>query len=224
MSDRKRDGSKLSFSELDKLRRERKHGGSRQERGDRHNGGHAQKSYRAALERAFDSGRLAEFAATVQRRHEDLEIPPRNSAQEPGPKPGEPGEDERAAAPAQSPPEPAPASGNPAAGPPANTERAERRRHAKKILDAESPRDVARAVDRYLGRFGELPGDYDVLERALGHPKTGVVLHALDRLEEAVKKHKPRRSRSLSVQLSILEDTHDDDDVRAHAARVRAAL
>src|SRR5690606_19409595 len=72
MSDRRRDGSRPSFSELDKLRRERKARGSSDARVDRASEASAQTSYRAALEKAFDSGRLAEFAATLQRGRDPL--------------------------------------------------------------------------------------------------------------------------------------------------------
>jgi hypothetical protein len=81
VADRRRDGSKLSFAERDKRRRE---GGGERDRGPRGPGtagGHAQKSYRAALERAFESGRVEEFAATVMRARNPLsEEPDRRQA------------------------------------------------------------------------------------------------------------------------------------------------
>jgi hypothetical protein len=214
MSERRRDGSRLSFSELDKLRREHKHG-SDSGRGQGTAGSSGQKNYRAALEKAFDSGRLAEFAATMQRARE-----PFASAPMPAPAPRTP-VDERLVAPAEN---PAPDSATAAASRRENPERAERRKLARQILDAETPRDTARTIDRYLEKFQELPRDLDILEKALGHLNTRVVLRALERLEDWLSKQKLRRSRSLAVQLSILEETHDDDDVRSLAARVRAAL
>lgn len=213
MSERRRDRSRLSFSELDKLRRERKHesGSARVQTTARDS---AQKNYRAALEKAFDSGRLAEFAATMQRAREPLASAPRSG--EPAPRTPI---DERLVAPAE---KPAPDSA--AATRPENPERAERRKLAKQIIEAETPRDAARAIDRYLEKFQELPRDLDILEKALGLLNTRVVLHALEQLHDWLSKQKLRRSRSLAVQLSILEETHDDDDIRSLAARVRAAL
>ena len=43
-------------------------------------------------------------------------------------------------------------------------------------------------------------------------------------IEVMVGKDKPKRGRTLVAQLRILEDTHSDGEIRAHAARVRAKL
>lgn len=217
MSDRKRDGSKLSFSDLDKLRRERKSGRQGDVRVERAADAGAQKSYRAALEKAFDSGRLAEFAATLQRS--------RDPVAQPRPRGKEPEVDERLVAqPTTTQAEPEAQAVSPPPRQPVDPERAERRKLAGKITDAEAADELVRAVDRYLERFQELPRDLDVLEKALSHPRSDVVRHALERIDVLVSKQKPRRSRSLSVQLSILEETHGDADVRALAAQIRAAL
>lgn len=221
MSEHKRDGSKLSFADLDKLRRERKHGRAESGRVNQATQSHAEKSYRAALERAFDSGRLAEFAATLQRSRDPFgSTAPRSNA---------PLVDERLTARPEgavsSEADEEPAEATPPARPqPVSPERAEKRKLAQKILQAEAPRDIGKAIDQYLERYQELPKDYDVLEKALSHPRATVVVRALEQVESLVAKQKPRRSRSLSVQLSILEDTHDDPEVRDRAARIRAAL
>jgi hypothetical protein len=47
---------------------------------------------------------------------------------------------------------------------------------------------------------------------------------ALDSLQRLLARDKPRRSRSLAIQLSILEDTCSDDDLCALARSLRAAL
>jgi hypothetical protein len=255
MSHRRRDDSKLSFSDLDKRRRERKHGGGGAGRDTPQASAHAQKSYRAALERAFDSGKLAEFAATIQRTrdplpagaHIDAVARPASpdGAASPGHAGGQPTDAtadatteatvDQPAAPGTAPDPAGPADGTgqeqavvePAAPPlpRARTgERAERLKLARKITEATAPRDMGKAVDRYLARFGSLPDDYEALEKILSHPKPRVVLQALEALETWVARQKPRRSRSLAVQLSILEDTHEDSEIRALAARVRAAL
>lgn len=251
MSQRRRDDSKLSFSDLDKLRRERKHRGGGDGRDTPQTSAHAQKSYRAALERAFDSGKLAEFAATMQRARNPLpdgvriDSLPRGASPDGAGSPDradgrkregnvdQPGQAEPGAAAANDPTD-ARAPGatgeeqavvEPAAPPaPRTSERAERRRLARKITEATSPRDMGKEVDRYLARFGSLPDDLDALEKILSHPKPRVVIQALEALETWVAKQKPRRSRSLAVQLSILEDSHEDSEIRELAARVRAAL
>ena len=258
MSHRRRDDSKLSFSDLDKRRRERKHRGGEADRDTPRPSAHAQKSYRAALERAFDSGKLAEFAATMQRTRNPL---PGNASPD-GPKADADVDQPAQAAPGavQDPAMGAPKGpdatgqanpgGSPIGGPgdhsgdgpgdeneeqavlepaapsppPRTSARAEQRRLTRMITEAPSPRDMGKAADRYLARFGSLPYDYDVLEKVLSHPKPRVVLQALEALETWVAKQKPRRSRSLAVQLSILEETHEDSDIRELAARVRAAL
>lgn len=250
MSDRRRDGAKLSFAELDKLRRERKHGSGGQERTPHPNSARAQQSYRAALERAFDSGTLAEFAATMQRARNPLATPARNApasartadmaeaaeaaapAETAGPEPAEALRmDAAPGAPGDSPAADAGATAEAVttpAAPARGSQRAEQRRMAKelakKITETTDPREIAKAAERYLARFDTLPRDLELLEKLLGHPKTALVLCALETLEAAIAKQKPRRSRSLSVQLSILEETHEDSDVRELAARLRALL
>jgi hypothetical protein len=218
MSNHNRDGSKRSFAELDKLRRERKQGGGDQPRSERGADAQSQKNYRAALERAFDSGRLAEFAASMQRAREPEAALPRAT-------PAPPEIDSRLA-PAQPDTDDAAAPDTPAPRPrqPLDPEVVERKKMVKQILQATSPRDAAKAIDRYLERHGELPRDLDILEKALSHAKARVVLHALERLAAWIAKEKPRRSRSLAVQLAIIEDTHEDTDIRALAAQVRASL
>jgi hypothetical protein len=223
MSDRKRDGSKLTFSERDKLRRERRSGSSGDGRGGRRERSaerYAQKSYRAALERAFDSGTLEELRATLQRTRDPLAgslktapapaPAPTSERQPPDAGSAEDGQDEAAPRPQRK--------------PAVDRTRQERRALLKAILEAETPRDASHAIDKYINKFKELPSDYEILEKALSHTDAAVVTQVLEKLAACIAKSRPRRSRSLSVQLSILEDAHDDDDVRRLAAKIRAAL
>jgi hypothetical protein len=206
-NDRRRDGSKPSFSERDKRRRD---GGGRPRSDDR--GGppnsRSQKSYRAALEQAFENGKIKEFAATMARRNSVQLDMPRTVPAEPAPA------DEPAAAPRPAPAPPIPV--DPAV--------VERRKLLAKIKKAKSAKDTARALDRYLQVVGELPKNYEILEKALSHLKIRVVLRALEQLEAMIAAKKPRRSRSLSVQLDILSENHEDADVRELANRVRETL
>lgn len=176
---------------------------------------HAQKAYLSALERAFASGRVDEFAATVTKSgtaHLDKEMAERKQSA-PAPAPSEaPG------------PTAVPAVVAPAQPGPDDEERLERRKHLQKILEAESRDDISRSVDRYTTRFGELPDDFEVFTKALAHRDDGVVLATLTRLEEALRRRKPKRARSLAGQLRLLEETHDEPEVRQRATLVRSML
>ncbi|MCG8424945.1 MAG: hypothetical protein MJE77_44240 [Proteobacteria bacterium] len=221
MPSRDRDDPKLSFSELDKRRRERKYSSSPGSDGRGHSASsQAQKSYRKALEQAFDSGRLAEFAATLQRGRESA-ITGRVSGDKTG-KAAAPSSPDATDRPADS--TASPAAAQPTQPKPKKNPSAERRKMAKTILKAAAPDDIARAVNRYVDRYQELPLDYEILEKALSHPQGQAVLHALQKLQDCLKHGKPRRVRSLSIQLSIIEDNHDNVEVRDLAARIRSAL
>lgn len=222
--DRRRDGSKPSFSELDKRRRERRNrGDGDRPRGPKRARDRAEKTYRAALEKAFEEGRVEEFAATLTRAAEKrlpLSDPPGKGPRPPA-ESGEPREPAQAPLPPARPEELAAEEKQRAA---ARKELAKRRELQKKIREAIDPKEVTAAVDLYLAKFGSLPRDFELLEKALHHRSTEVLLLALRALEERLQSEKPRRSRSLSMRLALLEDTHDDDDVREIAAALRKAL
>ncbi len=222
--DRRRDGSKPSFSELDKRRRERRsRGDSDRPPGSKRAHDRAEKTYRAALEKAFEEGRVEEFAATLSRGAEHRL--PRTDRPAPGPRApaetGEPREPAQAPLPPTPPEELAAEERRRAA---ARKEQSKRRELQKKIREAIAPSDVTAAVDAYLAKYGSLPRDFELLEKALHHRSSEVLLLALQALEERLKSEKPRRSRSLSMRLALLEDTHDDDDVRELAEALRKAL
>ncbi len=209
MSRDRRDGSKLSFSERDKQRRggdERREpalGAAGAGRGD--------KAYRAALERAFANGEVQQLAETLRRASsKPVEVPGWNER-------GALLKDKTEANAEPTPPR-APAA------PAVSAEVLEKRKLLKKVREAEDAKSAARALDGYLARFDELPKDFEILEKALGHLRQAIVVRALECLEECLAKSKPRRSRSLAMQLMILEEHHEDEEVRARAARVRASL
>ena len=211
----RRDGSKPTFAERDKRRRERgSRGGGRDDRGPRPDGpgaAQAQKSYRAALERAFAEGKVDELAATLAR------------TRDPAPSAGPAAPAGSGRTPAGTPPAPAPppATSTIVPGDPA---RAEKRELLAAIKSAENAEDAARAIDRWHKRFGDLPANAEILEKALGHRDPAVLRAALLALEGLISREKPRRSRTLIMQLSILEDTCADDELCALAARLRHAL
>jgi len=212
MSKNRRDGSKKSFADRDKSRRENRSGGGRGDRrGSSGGSNYAQKSYKAALERAFADGKVEEFAAKLTKAAAppSIEIPK-------VPTPSK-ASDQAATAKPTKPTKPKPPSAEDIA-------RAERRKLCDKIKQAEGSREVAGAVDKYLAKFETLPNDYEVLEKALAHPKSPVVIQVLSQLIEQIDASKPRRSRSLALQLEILEDTSDDADVRDLAVQARKKL
>jgi hypothetical protein len=209
-NDRRRDGSKPSFSERDKRSRERRDDRSSGPSGGPGDGRSAQsdKAYKAALEKAFATGRIQEMAATLSRGSTiSLTLPTTSIATPPAP----------GAVPAEG---PLPIPKKPAVDPAV----AEKRELTDKIRSAETSRDTEKAIDRYLAKYESLPRDWDILEKALSHPKSPVVTASLELLATWLEKEKPRRTRSLGMQLAILIDTHIDPAICELAGKVRAAL
>jgi hypothetical protein len=214
---------KKSWRELDRLREKGRSSSDRdRERPPRGGAGAsaqsvAQKSYRAALERAFESGTLAELAKTLSRTNE----PPVPKAPPPAPPAPvaaapAPAEGGAASAPAAPPATPPPT--------PVDPERENRQKALVKIREAEGRDAITRAVDAFLKSWPKLPDDFEVLTKALAHKDDARVLDTLDRLEALLARDKPRRARSLQAQLRMLEETHGDPDLRKRAAAVRAKL
>jgi len=175
----------------------------------------AQKSYRAALERAFEAGTLGELAKTLTQKEE----------RKPEPRPAPTGTPPPSAA---SPATSAADAGAPAPAPapaPKDPDRENRQKMLVKIKDAEGRDPISRAVDAFLGKYPKLPDDYEVFTKVLSHRDDDRVRETLDRLEHMLLHgEKPRRGRTLVAQLRLLEDTHSDKDIREQAARVRAKL
>src|SRR5262249_2710320 len=99
--DRKRE--RLSWAEIDKIRdKSRSRERDPMEKRSSPAARNAQKSYKAALERAFASGKLGELAKTLARTTEDVRPPPLPG---PLPPPSPPPPPAAAAAPLADPPE-----------------------------------------------------------------------------------------------------------------------
>jgi hypothetical protein len=191
----------------------------------------AAKSYRAALERAFEGGTLAELAKTLMRNHEDI-VPP--GAQPAPPKPeattenGTNGANGHATATAttDATDEPPTRQPLPQAPPPApkDPERENRMKLIVKIKEAEGRDAITRAIDAYLARYPKLPPDFEVLTKALSHKDDDRVRETLGQLADLLTREKPRRGRTLVAQLRFLEETHGDPEIRTLAAELRAKL
>jgi hypothetical protein len=222
----RRDGAKPTFAELDKMRRERRDGradgggsGGGAGGGPRGAGeAMAQKSYRAALERAFAEGKVDELAATLARRNETPRVMPQLPTALPAPPAAAAADGDGVSATA------APAEATAPAPPPRDPEREARRKAIEQIMIAEGRDSVTKAVDKWLSKFGPLPNDYEVLGKALAHRADAVLLQVMDQIEGCLAKQKPRRSRTLSAHLRLLEDTHDDNAIRDRAARLRSSI
>ena len=217
--DRRRDGSKLSFAERDKLRREGRSsrggsGGSGGNRGDSRRKAAAQKSYRAKLERAFEAGELEQLADKLR-----APAPSSDELRQAHVKAARLSRDDDAG---QS--EPEPVRSREPAKPAAPTEAQLRIRAVREIKKSTDARVTGKAIERYVAQYGQLPADFEVLEKALSHPKENIVLGALSKLEDMLKTDKPRRSRGLAGQLALLSDTHADEEVCDLAARLRGLL
>lgn len=188
----------------------------------------AQKSYRAALERAFESGKLAELAKTLSRP--DVPVPGPSAPPAPAPTAtngttAAPGDDAATPAPGANgaAPAPAPPAAAPAAPAP-NPEREQRLKLLAKIRDAEGKDPVSRAVDAFLAKYPKLPDDFEILTKALAHRDDDVVRATLAQLGALLSREKPRRGRTLVGQLRFLEETHGDPEIRRIAADVRAKV
>jgi len=214
-NDRKRDRN-LSWREIDQLReKSRKSDRDPMQKASSPTAINAQKSYRAALERAFASGTLGELAKTLNQKGGDdagrAKPPPPATPTPVAPESSAPTEDAAAFPPA------------PAAAP-RDPERLERQKLLARIKEAEGRDPVTRAVDAYLGRYDKLPDDYEVLTKCLAHKNDTRVRDTLVQLSRMLGADKPRRARTLVAQLRFLEDTHGDPEIRASAAKVRGRL
>ena len=161
----------------------------------------AQKSYRAALERAFASGTLGELAKTLSNKGGE-EAPRANAP------PG------RRLLPRRPPPRhpPPKMSRRPRCRRPPRRPRAIRPARTAEAPGADQGgggRDACtRAVDAYVSKYEKLPDDYEVLTKALAHKGDERVRATLMQLTRMLGSDKPRRARTLAAQLRFLEDTH----------------
>jgi len=214
--DRDRPRAKKSWREIDQMRGKGR-GGDRDSARPSSAASPAQKSYRAALERAFESGTLAELAKTLARPEE-----PR--APRPAPVPQPPPEP---ATPAAAAAEPVASAAPPAPDPAAVAAVADRENRMKllaRIKESEGRDVITRAIDAFLARYPKLPDDFEVLTKALSHKDDEQVATALTAIEALLAREKPRRARTLQGQLRFLEETHSDPAIRTRAATVRSRL
>ncbi len=86
-----------------------------------------------------------------------------------------------------------------------------------KINAAEGRADVTKAIDAYLKCYEELPGDFDVLTKALEHRNPTLQLDAMERMGEVIAEEPPRRSRAAIGQLKLVRDTSDEPEMVALA-------
>ena len=94
----------------------------------------------------------------------------------------------------------------------------------KKVREAEDSKGFAEAIDALLAQ-GDFPDDPYLLDRALEHPKSPVVLKALAHLGALAADGKlPKPPASLKQRLASLELTHDDPEVQEHAQELAKKL
>jgi hypothetical protein len=196
-----RDKPKRSWKEIDARR-----DGARRSEDAKVSGGSsaadakASRAHRAALDALFEKGEIGKYA-------EKLGLGTPAGA----PKPA-----------ADVPKAPAAPARDPAAE--ARAERdTERVALRKKILESTTRDTVGRAFDRYAKAYG-MPKDWELLERGLEHPRDARLAEVLTELEALLVSEKPRRVRTLDGRLRFIAETHEDADLRARAAALRARL
>jgi hypothetical protein len=213
--DRKRERS-LSWREIDSLRQKsQSRDRDPMQKASSPAAINAQKSYRAALEKAFANGKLDELAKTLSGasdRRPEVRPPP----QAPSPAPV------AAAEPAADSPPPLPPAEPVIA--PKNPEREQKQKLLTKIREAEGREPINKACDAFLAKYPQFPDDFEILTKVLAHRSDDRVREALAQLTKLMDRDKPRRGRTLVAQLRILEDTHADPEIRSHAAAVRGRL
>ena len=217
-NDRRSGKGQMSWTEIDKIRNKSHH----RDRDPMQKQSSpvvlaAQKSYRAALERAFEAGKLGELARTLTKADEPATPSPTTATATASPRAATPG------SPTESSHVPAPLPPAPPA-PERDPERENRQKLLAKIRDAKGRDAVTRAVDAFLAKYVKLPDDYELLTRALDHKDDDRISAALDQLSGMLARDKPRRGRALAAQLRFIEDTHDQPGIRKYAAEVRSRL
>jgi hypothetical protein len=100
----------------------------------------------------------------------------------------------------------------------------ERQQALRAILDAVGPPAVAKALDDFQTKFGELPDDPEILGQALLHPDDAVVLDALQRLHRYLAGHVVARKALLIQRAKAIELRAESEELRAAADKVRDLL
>jgi hypothetical protein len=215
-NDRRRD--RLTWSEIDKIRdKSKSRDRDPMQKQSSPAALNAQKSYRAALERAFASGKLDELAKTLTRTTEPATPQRPPAAASPPSAPAVAAVEEPDVTRPADAREPVPQTSK-------DPEREQKQKLLAKIRDSEGRDAITRAIDAYVGKYTRLPDDFEILTKGLGHKNDERVRQTLEQLTALMQRDKPRRGRTLVAQLRILEDTHGDPEIRASAARVRGQL
>jgi hypothetical protein len=100
----------------------------------------------------------------------------------------------------------------------------ERQLALRAILDATGPSDVAKAVDAFHEKFGELPDDPEVLGQALLHTDEAVLLDVLGRLQRYLAGHVLARKVLLIQRAKEVELRAESEELRSAADKVRDLL
>ena len=210
-----RDKGRMSWKEIDALRdKSRTRDRDPMQKQSSPAAMNAQKSYRAALEKAFANGTVDELAKTLTRQDERV-LP--STKPEP-PKPAAPPAAAEAADPAPPPQQQVPETA------PKDPERDNRMKMLARIREAEGRDPITKAIDAFLAKYPKLPDDFEVLTKVLSHKNDDRIRDGLTRIEALLGREKPRRGRTLLAQLRFLEDTHSDPEIRTQAAQVRGRL
>jgi hypothetical protein len=176
MSDDER--PRKSWREIDKQKDRSQHRRDEKPVVEKKRGPGSQKSYRAQLDRLFETGKIADLVAAKE-----------------GTDPAKAGE--------------------------AGENRIKMLGAIKRAMDRES---ITRELDAYLAKFGELPDELDILEKALDHRKLDLQIDAMRRIDALLDREQPRRKRTMVGQLKLIRDVSGDDEAIALAKKLLGRL
>jgi hypothetical protein len=161
-----------------------------------------QQSYRAQLDRLFESGGIGKLVAEAEKQKAQAEAPP---------------------APTGTPPASPSSSAQPPAAPATPPVDDSRQKKLAAVREAIGPDQITRAINAYL-KAHAWPQELDFLSAALEHRDEDVVRESLARLVPALAGGKPRRAGMLAGRLRTLEELGSDPEIRAQAAALRRKL
>jgi len=91
----------------------------------------------------------------------------------------------------------------------------------KRAMDRES---ITRELDAYLAKFGELPDELEILEKALDHRKLSLQVDAMRRIDALLDREQPKRKRTMVGQLKLIRDVSGDDEAEGLAKKLLGRL
>ena len=91
----------------------------------------------------------------------------------------------------------------------------------KRAMDRDS---ISCEVDAYTAKFGELPDDLEILEKALEHRDPARQLDAIRRIDALLDREQPRRKRAMVGQLKLIRDVSEDEGAVALAKKLLGRL